>query len=127
MTTLQQINGYEFYANLYPIIREPGWEVGQMSYGSIRFRRDCPFDVSDDYRQRTWAIGIATYPNSWCYCWQARLNGAGISDRLDIPLDSSPEFAYEAARAKAAEWFEAKTKQMLTRYLACRDEMEPGE
>jgi hypothetical protein len=127
MTTLQQINGYDFYANLYPIIREPGWEVGHMSYGSIRFRRECPFDVSDDYRQRTWAIGIATYPNSWHYCWQARQNGAGISARLYIPLDSSPEFAYEAAHARAAEWFGSKAKQVMARYLACRDKMKPGE
>jgi hypothetical protein len=127
MTTLQQIDNYEFWAECFPIIREPGWEVGHMSYGSVRFRREQPFDVSADYRHRTWAIGIVTSPNSWHYCWQAHMHGGGISDRLDIPLDSTPEAAYAAAHAKASEWFASETKRMLTVFQPRNLMMEQGE
>jgi hypothetical protein len=124
MTSLQQIDNYEFYASLYPIIRDPGWDVGYITPRLIRFLRESPFDNPADDRQRTWAIigtttariGVAAAPN-WSYCWQARMTGSGAGSRiialLDIPLDSSPEFAYEAARAKAEQWFDAKTRQLL--------------
>ena len=132
MTTLQQIDSYEFWVECFPIIREPGWEVGHMSYGSVRFRREQPFDVSADYRQRTWAIGIVTYPSGvpiplWHYCWQAHTNGGGISDRLGIPLDSTPEAAYAAAHAKASKWFASETKRMLTVFQPRNLMMEQGE
>ena len=132
MTTLQQIDNYEFWANLYPIIREPGWEVGHMSYGSVRFRREQPFDVSADFRRRTWAIGIVTYPSGvpiplWHYCWQAHTNGGGISDRLGIPLDSTPEAAYAAAHANASKWFASETKRMPAALQNRNLMMEPGE
>ena len=129
MTNIQQIDNYEFWANLYPIIRDPGWEVGHMSHGPVRFRREQSFDVPADYRHRTWAIGIVTIANSWHYCWQAHTNGGGISDWhwLDTPLDSTPEVAYAAAHAKAKEWFDFQTRDMLAVFQPRNLMMEPGE
>jgi hypothetical protein len=127
MASIQEIDDYEFYASLYPIIRDPGWEVGTMKHGFVSFRRDFPFDVPADYRHRLWTIGIVTIPNGWYYCWQAWMNGGGTSNRLDIPLDSSPEAAYAAAHAKAKEWFEDQTKIMLAMFQDRPMVMEPGE
>jgi hypothetical protein len=127
MASIQEVSDYEFYANLYPIIRDPWWEMGEMKHGSVGFRRNFPFDTPADYRNRSWAIGIVTEPSGWHYCWQAWMNGGGVSDRLDIPLDSSPEAAYAAAHAKAKEWFEGQTKVMLAMFQNRTVVMEPGE
>jgi len=127
MTTLQQIDNYEFWANLYPIIRDPGWESEIMVDGSVSFRRERPFDAPADYRNRVWVIGIIQDPDSWHYCWAARSNGSSASGRLHIPRDSTPEVAYSSAWSMADAWFASETRRMLVGYLSRNLMMEPGE
>jgi hypothetical protein len=127
MTTLQQIDKYEFWANLYPIIRDPGWGSEIMADGSVSFRREQPFDAPVDYRNRAWVIGIIQDSDSWHYCWAARSNGSSASGRLHIPRDSTPEFAYSSARSMADAWFANETKRMLAVFQPRNLMMEPGE
>jgi hypothetical protein len=104
---------FEFYANLCPIIREPGWIVGEMPYGSFRFLYEENLSGGthmDDLNRLTLILGIVTYPSPWHYSWGVTFCGGRRSGSLDIPIDTPSEEVYRLAREAAIEC--AKTEQV---------------
>jgi hypothetical protein len=98
--TIESIENFEFYADLYPIIRDRGWEVGHMSWGSVRFLRK----FTTDRPGFTWLVGIVTRPGSWEYCWRGMLHGTTKGRGLKVALDAPFSEVYAAAKACAEEW-----------------------
>ena len=103
----------EFYARLYPIIRDPGWEVGDMAFGSVRFLRK----FTTERPGFTWSVGIVTYPGSWEYCWRGTLRGSTKCVGLKIAADAPFSEVYAAAKAEAEKWlagYEEELRQLRT-------------
>lgn len=112
--SLKTIEHYEFYANLYPIIRDPGWEAGYMAIGSVRFLRK----FTTDRPGFTWCVGVMTHTHSWEYCWRGILHGSSSGGSLKIALDAPFSEVYAAAKAKAEKWlagYEEELRQARTR------------
>jgi hypothetical protein len=102
---------FEFYANLYPIIRDPGWIVGEMSYGSFRFLyKENLYGGThmDDLDRLTLILGIVTYPNRWEYAWGATFCGGRRSGSFDACIDTRHEEVYRFAREAAIECAKAE-------------------
>lgn len=108
MEDLRSMPNFEFYADLYPIIRDPGWQIGHKSYGSVNYLCHRPLtEVTDrdDVCYRGYMVGIVVGPNWWRYCYKAIGFAHMYGDRLDIPNSAPPYQVYEAARLKALEYF----------------------
>lgn len=108
MKSLQSSPDFEFYAHLHPIIRDPGWEIGYQSYGSINYLWHghlTEITNSNHPSYRGYMVGIVVTPSNFFYCYKAIGFGSMCGDRLNIPNDTPHEAVYEAAKQKALEYF----------------------
>lgn len=104
---LSDIENFSFYTEEYPIIKDPGWQAGVFSYGSLWFLyhevlSGVPF--ASDPRYRAFILGIIVRPSSWNYCWKAEMNGHMNGGPLDIENDAPHSDVYAAAKRKAIEY-----------------------
>jgi hypothetical protein len=100
--SLENIEHFEFYAKMFPIIRDPDWEqCDHMSYGNVWFYRQTPMD----HPRRSYSVGIVVRVGDWNYCWRGFLGGSTKGDKLNIAKDAPFGEVYAAAKAEAEKYF----------------------